>query len=226
MKNLYRLVEEYQLGADQFYEFVDKVFHHLPANVYISDLQKQQVIWCNRTNEESLGYTLDEIKAMGMGYFDNIIHPEDRDVPISSIRQFLNGQELFGGLFRAKAKNDKEYRWYLGWAVVLEKTKEGEPRLILGVDLDMSATVDTSFQLKEAFRQMVRASNAEDLEKLSKREREVLFYMAQGLCTELVAERMGISMETVKSHRRSIRRKLDLHTSLEMVAFAKDHGLG
>jgi DNA-binding CsgD family transcriptional regulator len=226
MKNLYRLVEEYQLGADQFLEFVDKVFHHLPANVYISDLQKQQVIWCNRTNEESLGYSLDEIKAMGMGYFDKIIHPADREIPISSIRHFLNGQELFGGLFRAKGKKDEEYRWYLGWAVVLERDENEDARLILGVDLDMSATVDTSFQLKEAFRQMVRSSYSEDLEVLSKREREVLFYMSQGLCTEKVADKMSISMETVKSHRRSIKKKLGLHTSIELVAFAKDHGLG
>jgi DNA-binding CsgD family transcriptional regulator len=43
---------------------------------------------------------------------------------------------------------------------------------------------------------------------ISKREREVLAYLAHGLTTEQTAARMGLSIQTVKNHTTSAYRKL------------------
>jgi DNA-binding NarL/FixJ family response regulator len=60
---------------------------------------------------------------------------------------------------------------------------------------------------------------------LSERELEVLQLIGRGLRPQLVAEELGISAHTVKSHLAALKRKLDTHTQLETVTRAVALGL-
>jgi DNA-binding NarL/FixJ family response regulator len=60
---------------------------------------------------------------------------------------------------------------------------------------------------------------------LSGREHDVLRLIGKGMRPQLVAERLGISAHTVKSHLSSLKRKLDTHTQLETVTRAVALGL-
>ncbi|UUZ65246.1 helix-turn-helix transcriptional regulator [Polaromonas sp. P1-6] len=51
---------------------------------------------------------------------------------------------------------------------------------------------------------------------LTKREREVLFYMISGYSSALTAERLHTSEGTIKIHRKSIHRKLDIGSQAEL----------
>jgi two-component system response regulator NreC len=63
------------------------------------------------------------------------------------------------------------------------------------------------------------------LDMLSKRERQVLELVAEGLTGSQIGERLGISHRTVARHRERIMAKLDLHSSTELVKFAIRTGL-
>src|SRR5687767_7688625 len=81
-------LEQRLLELQQKCDFLEKIVHEVPANIYISDLEKG-VVWCNRTNEESLGYTLDEIKELSaLEYMYKILHPDDHSVPENSITHY------------------------------------------------------------------------------------------------------------------------------------------
>ena len=60
---------------------------------------------------------------------------------------------------------------------------------------------------------------------LTPREQEVMRFLADGLSTKEVAEKLFISPKTVENHRTSIMKKLDLHSSLELFRFAARIGL-
>ena len=70
----------------------------------------------------------------------------------------------------------------------------------------------------------VRREATERLATLSEREREVLALLTQGLRNEPIAQRLGISPQTVQTHVRNILGKLEVHSKLEAVAFAVRHG--
>lgn len=55
---------------------------------------------------------------------------------------------------------------------------------------------------------------------LSPKERVILLLMGQGLAVQSVAERLGMSENTVATHRKNIFRKLGAHTVAEVMAFA------
>lgn len=62
-------------------------------------------------------------------------------------------------------------------------------------------------------------------ETLTRREREVLLLVAQGLTSAEIAERWIVSKRTVETHRSNLMHKLDLHSHAELVRFALARGL-
>jgi RNA polymerase sigma factor (sigma-70 family) len=63
------------------------------------------------------------------------------------------------------------------------------------------------------------------LESLSKRELEVLELVSEGYTSSKIGERLGISPNTVSRHRERIMKKLNIHSSPELVKFAIRTGL-
>jgi DNA-binding NarL/FixJ family response regulator len=55
---------------------------------------------------------------------------------------------------------------------------------------------------------------------LTKREREILIYIAEGLNNSQIAEKLFISARTVETHRTNIMQKLDIHDAANLVRFA------
>jgi DNA-binding NarL/FixJ family response regulator len=66
--------------------------------------------------------------------------------------------------------------------------------------------------------------NKDDPRLLSKREREILKYVASGLTTPQISELLFISPNTVRRHRQNIMEKLNLHSQIEMVKYAISQG--
>jgi len=58
---------------------------------------------------------------------------------------------------------------------------------------------------------------------LTKREKEVLLYIAEGLNNSQIAEKLYISARTVETHRTNIMQKLDIHDAANLVRFAMMH---
>jgi DNA-binding NarL/FixJ family response regulator len=60
---------------------------------------------------------------------------------------------------------------------------------------------------------------------LTKREKEILALVAEGLTNQQIAEKLFISPRTVDTHRTNIMQKLDLHDVASLVRYAIKHGL-
>lgn len=65
----------------------------------------------------------------------------------------------------------------------------------------------------------------EALDGLTKREREVLTLIAEGLTNQGIAQKLFISIKTVQTHRAHIMEKLNLHDRTELVRYAIRKGL-
>jgi DNA-binding NarL/FixJ family response regulator len=60
---------------------------------------------------------------------------------------------------------------------------------------------------------------------LTTREHEVLLFIARGLTTQEIAEGIGLSPNTVKSHSRALFAKLGAHNRVQALAVATERGL-
>jgi LuxR family maltose regulon positive regulatory protein len=91
--------------------------------------------------------------------------------------------------------------------------------LLAAFDRDLGERQATHPEMQKA------VGHASLVEPLSAREREVLALIAQGHSNHEIAERLVLSLNTVKGHTRSIYQKLDVHSRTQAALKAKDLGL-
>jgi two-component system, NarL family, response regulator NreC len=78
----------------------------------------------------------------------------------------------------------------------------------------------------EIYVQQAREETALDpYEKLTNREREVLYLSAQGHYATEIAEQLSISPRTAEVHRANLMRKLGLHSKTDLIRYALSRGI-
>jgi DNA-binding NarL/FixJ family response regulator len=95
-------------------------------------------------------------------------------------------------------------------------------RRVSGGDLYLSPEVS-----KYLVRDYVRlvAPDADPLQRLTPRQREILQLMAEGHTTKAIATRLQVSVKTVETHRAQLMERLEIHDLPGLVRFAMRHGL-
>jgi len=66
---------------------------------------------------------------------------------------------------------------------------------------------------------------AEPVQSLTDREREVLSLISEGLLNKQIADKLGIGVRTIETHRERIMRKLDIHTVAGLTKYAIAQGM-
>lgn len=69
------------------------------------------------------------------------------------------------------------------------------------------------------------AAETDPLDKLSKREREVFFLLADGLPNRVIAKKLFISPRTVETHRARVIKKLGFSSTADLIRYAIRHNL-
>ena len=113
--------------------------------------------------------------------------------------------------------------------VVKESTSE---RLLQGIDtvlkgeyfMDSSVSHKVIEKLMEFPEKEMKITDA-SYDTLTRREQEIMVLLAQGLSNKQIAQKLFISPKTVENHRANILRKLDLHSTLELVRYAARLGI-
>jgi len=62
-------------------------------------------------------------------------------------------------------------------------------------------------------------------DSLTPREQEIMVLLAEGMSTSQIADKLFISPKTAENHRSSIMRKLQIHSTIELVRYAAKIGL-
>ena len=79
-------------------------------------------------------------------------------------------------------------------------------------------------KLMESPQKKARFTNAA-YETLTPREQEIVVLLAEGLGTREIAEKLFISPKTAENHKSNIMRKLDLHSTVELIRYAAKLGI-
>jgi len=88
----------------------------------------------------------------------------------------------------------------------------------------LSPTV-AAVMLDDYLRHLADSGSSDPYETLSEREREVFQLVAEGRTNKDIADLLCISPATVDTHRAHILKKLDMHSTAELVLFAARRGV-
>ncbi|WP_143308080.1 LuxR C-terminal-related transcriptional regulator [Chitinophaga vietnamensis] len=205
-------------------QWLESILHHVPAMLYTYDNSKKTVTWCNQGLAETVGYSPEEMKGMGMEFFKHIMHPDDFKLATVAQQSFNNNKRQFGGVARIRKRGESEYRWLLGLEVPFTRDENGQVVEIICAFLDLTGAIDTNAALSEALVEILRRQNENLLNKLTAREKDVLALAVQGMNNKEIAGSLNLSRYTVETHRKNIRLKLKVRNTSELVAIARKIG--
>ncbi len=222
-------------------ERFSKAFHMAPGPMAILTLEGARVLDVNDAltaatgwrREELVGRTEAEAGLWGEG--------EGRDAVARAVRQTgaAHGMDV-----QLRTRDGAVHDYLLS----VDGVTIGAERCLLCVMLDIterrrtegelvaavqSVMQDTSWlgqKIAEKLTTLTRARGSDarqpELAALSTRAREVLGLVAQGLADGEVAERLGITRNTLRNHIAAIYAKLGVHRRSALVVWARERGLG
>ena len=152
-------------------------------------------------------------------------HPEDLDILRKRITYLKADKgKPYSGICRIKHK-DGHWVWLYCHASIFKRNEAGKPRLVLGLAVDFTERMQTEKQLDKLIKKNKQLKNYIRIQKLTKREREILKYIAKGLSCKEISTILQISYYTAETHRKNISKKLKLKNTASIVSFAVKHGL-
>ncbi|MEP1080285.1 PAS domain-containing protein [Leptolyngbya sp. PL-A3] len=138
---------EQQLEESQ--RFIQQIADATPGILYIYDLLGQHNVYVNRQIGEVLGYTSDEVQAMGHLLFPTLMHPEDLATLPAHVERFNHAQEgeVIEREYRMRHANG-EWRWLWSRDLVFSRTGTGTPHQVIGISHDITARKQAELSLR------------------------------------------------------------------------------
>jgi DNA-binding CsgD family transcriptional regulator len=187
---------------------------------------------------ECLGYELDELTA---DFFVRNIHPADRSTYFNVSKALLSFvmhhaphlvpfTSTFQMNYRVR-KHDGSYVSVLRQNTPFLKNADNEVEAYLSFCTDISLISDTN-RMKwsiegpksETFPEFLHAHLNREQPLFSDREQHILRLVGRGLSSTAIGEQLFISINTVNTHRKSLMKKANVNKTIDLIAYAKEHG--
>lgn len=203
---------------------IAEVANDMPGVVIVHNTRTYSVEYISPKGEALLGYSLEEIIKMGPEYLSRFFNPENINDYLPKIAVLIerNVMEESTSFFeQVMTLGSQEWKWYISSIKILMRDDNNKPLLTitLSVPIDpiQHITPKVSRLLDEnAF---IREHQLE-FNKLSKRECEVLRFLALGKSSPETADALFITTTTVETHRKNIKQKLQTNSFFELCQYA------
>jgi PAS domain S-box-containing protein len=215
---------------DEEFQFLKRIMDSIPVMVNINqiddfnDPSSHFSLWSNKQANDFLGYSREEINALGFSYFHETMHPEDMGLIAEAMNKFQKSSSpVYGGIVRLKPKNG-DYHWFIGNMAILEM-KDGKPWRVIVTVQNLEQMDDTRNQILQLIKENLQLKNQLRFQNLSTREKQIIKLITTGLTDREIAKELSISPATVKTHRHNIIQKLKLKNKAAIAQFAMENGL-
>lgn len=205
----------------------------------IFDLSKRHVIFYSPNFGKLLGYTPTDYEALGQMFFAEKIHPEDAfhlsalGVTMYKLLNSFSSDEKLNHKIVSEYRmrnTQNEYVRVVEQYQVLELDHKGQIWLMLMImdfSPDQNVAEGSKSQLLN-FRtgKIISMETPKTIQfELTKREKEILKLVKDGLLSKEISDKLSISVHTVNTHRQRFLEKLGANNSFEAVMFAAKFGL-
>lgn len=216
IQNLYLLDKLFRKNGCSFEEIVDDI----PGIFHTNHAADMSIDNINREGEEYSQLTKEEINDMGFEYFLKYAHPYTIEVVGPRFQKFYEeaDDEKVKADFQL-IKNPKTNK-YDTFFTVCKPFKDKEFLLTTSNPINNLEWVSTKIE-RIAGEEIFIRKNFQQFQSLTSRELEILALIAQGKTNQRISDQLFISIDTVKQHRKFIKKKTECKNTVELVRFAQ-----
>lgn len=201
------------------------VADQLPSITIIHELPDFIIRYISPRGLELLGRRREDIVGMGgQEYFERFLNIDDVNEYVPKIQRMLeqNTDTSISYFQQVRTSREREWDWYHSVTRVLCRDDYNRPLLAISnafpIDPDHHVTAKVSRLLEE---NSFLRKHHHLFAKLGKRERDVLRLLALGKSSAEIAKELSISVSTVETHRKNIKRKLNAASSFDLAQYAR-----
>ena len=229
-------------------EDIPKIRLPFKGHIFVMDYMQRRHVGLSGQTKEMIGFDARDVMEGGVDFVINRFQPDDftiyNEKIFSRIAAFLkdtphaqHSEHLFSFTYRIKNAEGKWAQLFQqGNYITDPKTKL--PVLSVGITLDISPLKkDNSMillidkKVKDGssliYKNIVTDYYYPDPEesRLSRREREILGYLADGLSSKQVAGKFYLSESTIVNHRKNMLKKTNTKNVAELISYAISKGI-
>jgi DNA-binding CsgD family transcriptional regulator len=204
---------------------VKHLFELMPGVVIIHNLHASGVVYMSTSGLHRLNVTLQELQDMGADYYRRFFNEDDAADYVPKVLGMLernNDEETVSFFHQIRAHENEPWQWHVCGIRIFMRDDEGEPVLTITVATPIDGQHYYISKIERMLEEKITASkNAHLLALLTNRERQILKMMAKDDTSKHIAGELSIAEDTVKTHRRNIKRKLGLNNQYDLLRFAQ-----
>jgi len=199
---------------------------HSPSVIIVHQLAPSlTVIYMSKRGLDFLKITQEELTAMGPDYhprFFNMEFAESYAPRIIGLIERNNNDEVVSFVQQVRASEKEEWTWYLSCTKIFMRDDEGNPLMVItnSIPLDAQLYIDSAKAQRLMDENNFLRNNQHLFNSLTKREKEILRMMAMGTSSAKMAKLIHISEKTANTHRRNIKKKLNVESNYDIIRFA------
>ena len=205
-------------------EEVAAVAEDLPGVIIIHETRNFTVKFMSKRGLVLIGATLEELQSMGPVYHSKFFNPEDNKDYLPKIISLMsnNTDETISFFQQVRYLNSPDWKWHISSIRILLRDLQGRPLLTITT----AVNIDPSHHITAKVSRLLEENNFlrnhyHQFSSLGKRETEILGLMAVGKTSTEISEELFISVATVDTHRRNIKRKLKVSSLYELSLYAR-----
>lgn len=198
----------------------------IPGSVMVQDLNEQnpsKVTFMNDWGCQKLGHSMEDIHAMGEKYYEKFFVREQILSFRKGITDYFKIQDSTAGYHffqQVKTGKNEELEWYFTMCKFLRTNQEIPTKLLL-ISNPVSAANSMVKRLNNIVGQDIFVTkHFSKFSSLTKREKEIIIHLAEGKSTKDISDLLFLSTMTVETHRKNIRKKLEMNSLAELIKFA------
>lgn len=130
--------------------FIQQIAEMMPALLYLFDIKEQRNVYANSKITKLLGYTTEDLQAMGSTVFPKLMHPEDlvRYITHKERLELAQEGEILEFDYRMLHGNG-EWRWFRSLDTVFTRAIDNSVLQILGIAEDITERKQTKIALQK-----------------------------------------------------------------------------
>ena len=189
------------------------------------------VVYMSPKGLQDLGVSLEELRKIGAKYYSLFFNSDDAVNYLASWNEFSADYSNRGIWFtyfqQVNIVNDEKPIWFLSASTVIAYDEQRQLPLF---SLTLALRIHQYMPIVPKLERLVSENHflKENLDlyiTLTKKEKEILHLMALGMVPKEIAVRLNGSEKTVRTHRRNIKRKLQIKKEVDLVYFAQAFNL-
>ncbi len=196
----------------------------------VHDITDGSVVWMCERGLKELNISLKRLTSLKPEeYYTRFFNPKDAEdykPKILGLLERNNDEECVTFFQQVKANQSDQWVWHLSSTRIFKRDDQNQPTLII----TQSIPIDTLYTLSQKTEKILEENNFlrknfQLFSSLSKREVEILKHWAKGESASECGHLLFISSQTVETHRKNVKKKLNTSSFYELTQYARSFDL-